>query len=102
MDMENVSEIADNAGASTDWMFIAALCSSMLGLFILIYICIWAYKTYGRQEYESIPSLDKSSKMSGKFGGLRKISLRNIGIKKNDNEEVKGIMHPSASYTFDD
>eukprot|EP01083_Nonionella_stella_P004738 13773_1 len=86
---------------SSDWMFIAALCSSVLGLFVLVYICVWAYRSYGRKEYESISSGLSSANVCAK--GRKRISLRNIEISDDimdaDNEQ-KSIMHPSSSYTF--
>jgi len=84
-------------GESTDWMFVAACMSAVLGGIILCYICIWAYKSFGRMGYEKIAYPTKCSKLKG----IRRISLRNIVV----NEESKNIMHPSvysASYTFDD
>merc|ERR1712129_188742 len=74
---------------SSDWMFIAALCSSVIGAFVLMYICISAYKKYLRKEYDSIK--DKSQMCS------RRISLRKVSVEKNDEE--RSIMHPSASYS---
>merc|ERR1712228_820062 len=97
-DQRGIDTNDDDAESNSNdiWMFIAALCSSSLGAFVLIYICISAYKGYLRKEYESIPNESCASKL----GSFRRISLRNIGMKKNGNEEEKSIMHPSASYTF--
>eukprot|EP01084_Bolivina_argentea_P045568 83887_1 len=87
-ELENASDMDNNQ--ATDWMFVAALCSSILGLFILIYICLSAYRRYG---YENIPNGNKLK--------IKKISLRNItNVINSINEERKGIMHPSQSYTF--
>ena len=84
-----------------DWMFIAALCSSLLGLFVLLYIAIRAYKSYGRSEYDAIPAMQNISTKNQKLGAVKKISLRNLGIY-DQNEEERNIMHPSSSYTFTD
>merc|ERR1712176_881351 len=67
----------DDGNGSSNWMFIAALCSSILGAFVLLYICISAYKGYLRKEYESIPS-----SIDGKLGSIRRISLKHIGCGK--------------------
>ena len=101
------------AKSSSDWMLMAAFISAILGLFVLVYICIYAYKQYGRVEYERIggpidaSSMKGASKLNRALGKVRRISLRNIGRKNNGNdeyydEESRNIMHPSASYTFDD
>ena len=104
-DKDDTSDFVMPEQSHTDWMFIAATCSSMLGLFVLIYICIWAYKSFGRKEYEQIGhSLNGSgpSRMNQKLGKVRKISLRSSIIGIVDDEEQRNIMHPSKSYTFDD
>merc|ERR1712129_396364 len=89
----SIKRVVDNddghVNGSSDWMFIAALCSSVIGAFVLMYICISAYKGYLRKEYDSIK--DKSQMCS------RRISLRSVSIEKNDEE--RSIMHPSASYS---
>ena len=100
--------LADNPqNSSTDWMLIAAFISSIMGLFVLVYICIWAYKQCGRVEYEKIGTgMNGPSKLNRALGKVKRISLRNIGKNKNNDdcydEESRNIMHPSASYTFDD
>eukprot|EP01084_Bolivina_argentea_P054491 99927_1 len=89
---------AMNNNGGTDWMFVAALCSSMLGLSILVYISL---KVYRRRGYESIPNGDSVNGKWGKFKAIKKISLRkNTNRINNVNEDRKGIMHPSDSYTF--
>merc|ERR1712129_540510 len=90
----SIKRVVDNdddgqKNGSSDWMFIAALCSSVIGAFVLMYICISAYKGYLRKEYDSIK--DKSQMCS------RRISLRSVSIDKNDEE--RSIMHSSASYS---
>jgi len=80
---------------TTDWFFVAACISAALGAIVLCYIGIAAYRSYGRSGYENIAYPTKCSKLKG----FKRISLRNIAIKE---ESSRNIMHPSASYTFDD
>ena len=77
----------------TDWFFVAACISAALGGIVLCYICIAAYRSYGRAGYDNIAYPTKCSKLKG----VQRISLRNIAI---DEESTRNIMHPSASYTF--
>ena len=109
-EIEPLQEREEGAGggedneASTDWMFWAASCSAMLGLFVLCSVCVWAYKSFGRTEYERIPSvMGRYPAKKEKLKSFKRISLRNIGISDvRGCEEERNIMHPAASYTFDE
>ena len=92
----------DNSNAdhdnSSSFMLMAALCSSIMGLFMLIYVAIWSFKQYNRRGYETINDSNGCCKNKNKLAMCKRISLRNLG----GNTE-KSIMYPSsASYTFDD
>merc|ERR1739842_197877 len=81
---------------STDWMFVAACISAVLGAIVLCWVCIGVYRRSG---YEPIGYPTQCSKLKG----IQRIYLRNIG--RTDPEEQRSVMHPSgrlASYTFDD
>merc|ERR1712154_705094 len=68
----------------------------ILGLFILSYICIRAYKEYGRKEYQTIPASKGGKSTNIK---LKRISLRNIGIAKPQNDEKK-TYHASSNNVY--
>ena len=91
--LDNLDNSDDNGDTdnSSPIMLLAALCSAVFGLFMLIYIGIWAYKQYQRREYHYISNKNKPRM-------LPRISLRNLSRNRE-----KTVMHPSSySYTFDD